>query len=111
MKEIKSPIKSERFQACILVDNANEIAWCVYHPDDNGEKLIFTKNLIDIEDIEKFKNITEEEIKNHLNQYGFEIEPKEDFRDVVRCNGLTSEYQVRLIEVEFKKLFSIKFKL
>jgi hypothetical protein len=111
MKEIKSPVKSEKFQACVLVDKNNEVAWCVYHPDDGGDKLIFTKSLVDIEDIEHFKNTTEEEIIAHLNKNGFEIEPEEDFGDVILYSNLTNEYTVKLIDVQFNKMFSINFTL
>lgn len=109
MNEIKSLVKSEVVQACILVDKYNEISWCVYHDDIEGERLTFTKNLSTIESIESFDNTSLEEIEEHLNQYGFEIEPKEDFGNVLLFNELTDEYRVKLINVEFSKYCSLKF--
>jgi hypothetical protein len=50
-----------------------------------------------------------EEIEEHLNQYGFEIEPKEDFGDVLLFDKLTDSYKVKLIDVEFNKYCSLKF--
>jgi hypothetical protein len=64
MKEIKSLVNSKKIQTCILIDKDNKISWCVYHDDDAAERLTFTKNLTDIE------NISIIEIEEHLNKYG-----------------------------------------
>jgi hypothetical protein len=109
MNEIQSLVKSEVIQTCILLDKDNEVSWCVYHDDIEGARLTFTKNLSTIESIESFENTSVEEIEEHLNQYGFEIEPKEDFGDVLLFDKLTDSYKVKLIDVEFNKYCSLKF--
>lgn len=109
MDEIKSLVSSEKIQACILVDKEGEISWCVYHDDILSERLTFTKNMTTIESIESFENMPIEEIEEHLNKYGFEIEPKEDFGDVLLLDNLTNDYTVKLINVEFSKYCSLKF--
>jgi hypothetical protein len=109
MKEIKSLVKSEKLQACILIDKNNEISWCVYHDDDAAERLTFTKNLTYIENIEYFENILTEEIEKHLNKYGFEIESEEDFGDVLYFKNLGDEYKVKLVDVEISKYCTLKF--
>lgn len=111
MNQISSPVKSEKFTACILIDKTNEIAWCVYHPDDDSQQLVFTKNLTDIEDIEIFNSYTVEQVKTHLNTHGFELEPQDYFGDVLRFNNLTNDYEVKLIDIELNRHISINFKL
>jgi len=111
MKKIKSEFKSEKIQACILIDNNNEMSWCVYHQDDSSERLTFTKDLNELENIESFNNITEVEIEEHLNKYGFEIEPKEYFDDVLQFKELPVNYKLKLVNIELKKQYSISFKV
>lgn len=111
MDEIKSLVSSEKIQACILIDKEGEISWCVYHDDILGERLTFTKNMTTIESIESFENISIEEIEDHLNQYGFEIEPKDDFGDILIFDKLHDEFIVKLVNVEFNKYCSLKFEM
>lgn len=110
MKKLTSSERIEKIISCVLLDGNNEMAWCVYHPDDGQEKLIFTKNENDCTHIENFEKYRLVEIIEHLNTYGFEIESKEDFEDILTFNNLPENFTVKLIEVELKSHLIATFK-
>lgn len=107
--EIDCGKKSEKIVACVLIDESDEIAWCIYHPDDGQEKLVFTKNPNDFQYIENFENVKIEEIIKHLNSHGFEIEPKKEFDEVLEFKKLNNKISVKLVDAEIHSKISLKF--
>ncbi|NCQ51817.1 hypothetical protein GW796_07980 [archaeon] len=100
MKKVQSEKVIENILACFLYDLEGNCYWCIYHSDDGGEKLIFTKNISEILKTEDFIGFTKEEIINHLNKYGFEIESEEDYGDVIFYNYLPDSFTLKLKRIE-----------
>lgn len=114
MEDLIIKEKSEDIVACILIDENNEESYCIYHDDDGGEKLIFTKNKNDLSSIEDFSGYTIEQIKEHISKYGCEIEPNYEmddfFEDVIYLDNLPNSYIVYLKTVKIEQYKKIIFR-
>lgn len=113
MKDLTIKEKIENIIACILIDENNEESYCVYHDDDGGEKLIFTKNKNDLTSIEDFSGYSIEKIIEHITKYGCEIEPKHEmkefFEDVIYLNSFPDNYKVILKPIKIEQYKKIIF--
>ncbi len=100
--------KKEHFLACFL-KSEDQTYWCIYHMDDGGHKLIFTNNLNDLDKLENFSCVEVDSIKEHMNKNGFEIEPEDEFGEVIRFEKIPTIFEVFLQKVEKEKVCKIKF--
>jgi hypothetical protein len=87
MHNIIYNFKSEPLLGCFL-KLEDKIYWAVYFPDDGQRKMVFSANESSIPYIENFSETTIEKIKEVMNKYGFEVEPKEDFGEVLYFNNI-----------------------
>ncbi len=95
MENINYLFKSEPLIGCFLKFQ-EKTYWAVYHPDDGGKKLIFSANKSTIQYIENFHGITLEKIKDNMEKNGFEVEPEEDFGEVLYFNNIPKNILIYL---------------
>lgn len=108
MKNIKYLFESENLIGCFLKLN-EKIYWAVYFPDDGSKKLIFSSNKSSIQHIENFNGTTIEKIKEIMNKNGFEVEPDQDFEDILYFNNIPSNVEVYL--KGYKKSINYEIKI
>lgn len=112
MKEFTCDDKTTNIKCCLIEKPTGEQFWCVYHPDDGQNKLVFSSSVEDLKNLEDFQNHNLEQITSHLNTIGFDIEnTSEDFfGDVEEYASLPSDFIIKLVDVELKTQVKIKFK-
>ncbi len=108
MNNINYSFSSKPLIGCFLKIE-NTIYWAVYFPDDGQRKIVFSANKSSIQYIEDFSDTNIEKIKAVMNKYGFEVEPKEEFGEVLYFNNIPSNAIIYLRGYCKKIDYEIKF--
>ncbi len=107
MRNIEYNFISDELIGCFLeLDNVQY--WAVYFPDDGQKKIIFSANKSSIQHMEDFTGTSIEKIIEVINKYGCELEPEDEYGEVLYFNSIPKNALIYLRGYSKKVTYELK---